>query len=142
MNEGEKVERYNLGVYYILKIINGKWKPSIICFLGAGENRYGQLLRHVNEVTPTKVSKKVLTQQLNQLISDHIVEKKRFDEVIPHVEYSLTPEGEELRKEIINLSRFGQKMAKRLSTPDNPIDIAYLYDSGTNKLPTKNPNID
>lgn len=135
------MEKYNLGVYYILKIINGKWKPSIICFLGAGENRYGQLLRHVNAVTPTKVSKKVLTQQLNQLIADHIVEKKSFDEVIPHVEYSLTPEGEALRKEIINLSRFGEQMAQKLSTPDNPIKIAYLYDSGTSKLPIKNPNI-
>lgn len=133
------MEKYNLGVYYILKIISGKWKPSIICFLGAGENRYGQLLRHVNEVTPTTVSKKVLTQQLNQLIADHIVEKKRFAEAIPHVEYSLTPAGEALRKEIINLSRFGEEMANKLSTPDKPIKIAYLYDS-TSKLPSRNPD--
>ncbi|MBB1079555.1 helix-turn-helix transcriptional regulator [Limosilactobacillus sp. STM2_1] len=136
------MEEYNLGVYYILKIINGKWKPSIICFLGAGKNRYGELLRHVNAVAPTKVSKKVLTQQLKQLMADQIIQRKDFKGDSPHVEYSLTNEGEQLRRMIIKLSKFGEKMAHQLSTPENPINILYLYDSEEGKLPLKNLNVD
>nr|WP_220484831.1 helix-turn-helix domain-containing protein [Limosilactobacillus fastidiosus] len=131
-----------MGVYYILKIINGKWKPSIICFLGAGENRYGELLRHVNTVAPTKVSKKVLTQQLKQLMADHIIQRKNFAGASPHVEYSLTNEGEKLRRMIIRLSKFGEQMAQQLTTPENPIKILYLYNSEEGKLPLRNPDID
>lgn len=130
-------EAYNLGANYVLNIINGKWKPSIICFLGAGENRYGELFRHLNETSAGRITKKVLTEQLNQLINDHVVKRTDFKTLPLHVEYSLTPDGEALRKLIIRMSQFGDQMAARVSTTTNPIKIRYSYrdDHG---LPIKN----
>ena len=43
---------------------------------------------------------------------------------------------------IIQLSKFGEQLAYQLSTPKNPINILYLYDSEEVKLQLKNPDID
>lgn len=74
-----------------LSVIGGKWKPLIIVNLDKSKKRFGQL-----DASITGISRKVLTTQLNELVSDKLVERKAFAETPPRVEYSLTVKGKEL----------------------------------------------
>ena len=101
-----------MGTNYLLKVITGKWKVSIICALGLRDYRYLELLKYENDVNHTKISKKVLTEQLNQLEKDGIVTKKSYGTIPPKVVYSLTPIGQELSENLTNLNFLGEKLAQ------------------------------
>ena len=74
---------------YGLDIFGGKWKSRIICVLAAtGTLRYGELRKEMTNITDA-----VLAATLKELISDEIVLRKSYDEIPPHVEYSLTEKG-------------------------------------------------
>ncbi|MCH4009161.1 winged helix-turn-helix transcriptional regulator [Companilactobacillus sp.] len=118
---------YHMGINLVLKIIDGKWKPSIICALGLKERRYNELLRYECEVNNTEISKKVMSEQLKQLEDDQIVERTSFGTVPPKVVYSLTEYGQELRGMMIEMSKFGEDIAKELQSDDDPITFDYSY---------------
>ena len=101
-----------MGTNYLLKVITGKWKVSIICALGLRDYRYLELLKYENDVNHTKISKKVLTEQLNQLEEDGIITKKSYGTIPPKVVYSLTTIGQELAKNLTNLNFLGEKLAQ------------------------------
>ena len=101
-----------MGTNYLLKVIAGKWKVSIICALGLKNYRYLELLKYENDVNHTKISKKVLTEQLNQLEEDGIVTKKSYGTIPPKVIYSLTTIGQELAKNLTNLNFLGEKLSQ------------------------------
>lgn len=82
------MKQYNLGIEATLEIIGGKWKALIICLLMTGVKRTSQLERSI-----TGISQKVLIQQLRELESDGLVERKVYEQMPPRVEYSLTPYG-------------------------------------------------
>ena len=74
---------------YGLGIFGGKWKSRIICVLAAaGTLRYGELRKEMTNITDA-----VLAATLKELISDEIILRKSYDEIPPHVEYSLTEKG-------------------------------------------------
>ncbi|TKA00086.1 helix-turn-helix transcriptional regulator [Bacillus thuringiensis] len=74
---------------YTLSIISGKWKVVILWHLGAeGSYRFSELQR----LFP-KISHKVLTNQLHELMEDGIIEREVYPEVPPKVEYSMTEVG-------------------------------------------------
>ena len=74
-----------------LTVIGGKWKPVIIYQLSRSNKRFGQL-----DVSIPGISRKVLTSQLNELLSDKLISRKAYAETPPRVEYSLTEKGKEL----------------------------------------------
>ena len=74
-----------------LAVIGGKWKPLIIYQLNGSNKRFGQL----DAIIP-RISRKVLTSQLNELLRDKLIERKAYSETPPRVEYSLTNKGKEL----------------------------------------------
>ncbi|WP_020529953.1 winged helix-turn-helix transcriptional regulator [Flexithrix dorotheae] len=73
---------------HAMNIIGGKWKPIIIYLLANGSMRFGKLLMF----TPT-ISKKVLTDQLKELEADGLIIRKKYAEIPPRVEYSLSDKG-------------------------------------------------
>ncbi|MBE6722843.1 winged helix-turn-helix transcriptional regulator [Caproicibacterium amylolyticum] len=74
---------------YGLKIFGGKWKSRIICVLAhKGTLRYSNLRAEMINITDA-----VLASTLKELIADKIVQRHSFDEIPPHVEYSLTTKG-------------------------------------------------
>lgn len=75
----------------ILALIGGKWSMLLLCILGDGEIRTGELARRAHGI-----SQKMLTQTLRELVRHGIVHRKDFGEVPPRVEYSLTPLGRSL----------------------------------------------
>ena len=50
---------FHMGTNYLLKVITGRWKISIICALGLKDYRYLELLKYENDVNHTKISKMV-----------------------------------------------------------------------------------
>lgn len=102
---------FHMGANYLLKVISGKWKVSIICALRAKDFRYLELLKYESQINNAEVSKKVLTEQLNQLEHDGIITKQSYGTVPPKVIYSLTTFDKELSNFLVQLNYMGEKIA-------------------------------
>ena len=75
-------------------MLGGKWKLIIIDRLRKKESiRFGFLAASINNI-----SRKVLTDQLKELVSDELVNRVQYNEIPPRVEYSLTDKGKSLCK--------------------------------------------
>src|SRR4051812_44041001 len=72
----------------LLELIGDKWTPIVLSVLGEGTKRYGEMQRHLPDV-----SKKMLTQTLLALERGGLVRRTVYAEVPPRVEYDLTPLG-------------------------------------------------
>ena len=94
----------NCPVEYTASIISNKWKVLILRDLITGTKRYNELNRSV-----VGISAKVLTQNLKDLEKDGIVARKVYPVVPPHVEYSLTEKGKELKGVLDLMKEFGIK---------------------------------
>lgn len=79
---------YRCPVELTLEIIGGKWKALILWHLSYKTLRFSQLKRRLSRVT-----QKMLTQQLRELEQDGMVHREVYPEVPPRVEYSLTELG-------------------------------------------------
>lgn len=101
-------------VDYAFKRIGGKYKGRILWYLNQMEVlRYGELLKTIVDITP-----KMLTQTLKELEEDNLIKREVFNEVPPHVEYTLTGSGYELIPIIDQLSAWGdQQLAKGNISP-------------------------
>jgi len=99
-----KEKKFNNPVELSLDIIGGKWKIQIIWRLKDGSMRYGELRRSL-----TKVTHKMLTQQLRELEQDEIINRKVYPEIPPKVEYSLTLLGESVIPVIDLLREWGEQ---------------------------------
>ena len=87
---------------YAMKVTGGKWKPIILFRLSQGINRFGVLSRSIDGI-----SKNMLTQQLRQMESNKIINRKIYAEIPPRVEYSLTTRGESLLPIFKSLADWG-----------------------------------
>jgi DNA-binding HxlR family transcriptional regulator len=108
----------NCPVGFTMNIIGGKWKPSIIYMIRTERNRYSLLLKNI-----TDISKQTLTNQLRELESDGIIERKIYAEIPPRVEYTITPYGSTLLPIIDSMSRWA---------------IEHSHFGAEKKLPIKN----
>lgn len=85
-----------------VQLIGSKWKTLIIRDLMTGSKRNAELKRSLEGI-----SQKVLTQSLNSMISDGLVERIDFQENPPHVEYRLTNLGKSLLPVIEEMRKWG-----------------------------------
>jgi DNA-binding HxlR family transcriptional regulator len=85
-----------------LKIIGGRWKLLILRELFLGIRRFGELQKSI-----TAISQRMLTQQLREMESDGIVNRKVYAEVPPKVEYSLTSLGGSLKPILFSMRDWG-----------------------------------
>ena len=97
-----------------LSLINSKWKVFILQKLQERSWRYNELKKSIDGI-----SQKVLTDNLRSLEADGLVERKIFNEKPPHVEYSLTSLGEELKPILDALYDFGLHYKKRLRSENS-----------------------
>ena len=79
----------NCPVISLLLMLQGKWKFQIIYELCIRDHiRFGELRKNIEGITNT-----MLTSSLRELERDGLVSRMQFNEIPPHVEYSLTEIG-------------------------------------------------
>lgn len=102
---------YGCGIGPAFEVIGGKWKAVILWELHGQARRFGELKRLVSGIT-----EKMLIQQLREMELDGLVDRKVFQEVPPHVEYSATKLGESLNAALGPLADWGDRYARRLDS--------------------------
>nr|WP_045728386.1 helix-turn-helix domain-containing protein [Xanthomonas sp. GPE 39] len=75
----------------ILSHVTSRWGVLVLVALSKGTHRFGDLRRSLEGV-----SEKMLSQTLHALEADGFVQRTAYPVVPPHVEYTLTPLGEEM----------------------------------------------
>lgn len=116
---------YQIGVEATLDVIGGKWKPIILCHLGNGPIRTGELKRKM-----PKITSKMLTQELRELEADDIVHREVYQQVPPKVVYSLTTEGKTLRQLLIDMSDWGERRVAKMQQDGQSVKLLSADHSG------------
>jgi len=83
----------------ILRHVTSRWGVLVLVALLAGTHRFSQLRRKIGGV-----SEKMLAQTLDWLEGDGLVLRVSQPVVPPHVEYTLTPLGEEVARRMEDLT--------------------------------------
>lgn len=96
----------------LLELIGDRWTPIVLYVLGGGTKRYGEMQRHLPDV-----SKKMLTQTLRALEEAGLLRRTVYAEVPPKVEYDLTGLGRAFLEPVTALCRWAT---------DHPDELAAL----------------
>jgi len=84
-------EFQSCGVYVVVNMIAGKWKPLILHELFRNSERFSNLWRMM-----PRVSKKVLIEQLKQMEKDELIVREERSGFPPEVYYRLSDKGRSL----------------------------------------------
>jgi DNA-binding HxlR family transcriptional regulator len=85
-------------------IIGSKWTAIIVHDLSEGPRRFSELERACPGISP-----RTLSERLDMLERQSIVERESYPESPPRVEYALTPKGQALLPIIDAMSAFGHE---------------------------------
>lgn len=108
----DKIENgdFNCEKELTLSVISGKWKVVIIWHLGQKDYyRFNEL----QKLFP-KITHKILSNQLKELIEDGIIHREAYPVVPPKVEYSLTSLGKSLLPIIDMMYEWGKVRMEEL----------------------------
>ena len=83
----------------VLKHVTSRWGVLLLVALSDGTHRFSDLRRKVSGI-----SEKMLAQTLQWLEDDGFVQRVSYPVVPPHVEYSLTPLGQEITVRVAALA--------------------------------------
>ena len=83
----------------VLKHVTSRWGVLILVALRDGTHRFSDLRRKMGGV-----SEKMLAQSLQWLEQDGFINRVAYPVVPPHVEYSLTPLGEQVSEKVAALA--------------------------------------
>lgn len=85
--EGMLLQLVNVKIYFYIATLLSVY--VIICVLATlGTLRYSELRKEMGNITDA-----VLASALKDLITNGIIERQSFDEILPRVEYSLSERG-------------------------------------------------
>lgn len=95
----------NCPVHRTLELLSGKWRTHIIYELCKHSTmRFGELKKAYPNITNT-----MLTNTLRDLEGLGIIHREQFNEIPPHVEYSLTEKGKALLPVFFEISKWGEE---------------------------------
>lgn len=83
----------------VLRRLTSRWGVLVLIALQPGTQRFSDLRRKIGGV-----SERMLAQTLQWLEADGMVERKAYRIVPPHVEYTLTPLGQEAAAKVQDLA--------------------------------------
>ena len=110
VKEGILTKDGNCPVTPLLVMLQGKWKSLIMYELCIYETvRFSQLKKDLPDITNT-----MLTKSLRELEDDGLIKREQFNEIPPHVEYSLTEMGKDLLPVFYSIMNWGFKHEKEL----------------------------
>jgi len=90
-----------------LGYIGGRWKTVILYILDNRTLRFGEI-----SVRIPAISRKVLTEQLKELVRDGLISRKKFNETPPRVEYCITEFGKSLKNVLAQMEKWGREIEK------------------------------
>lgn len=93
----------------ILNHVCSRWGVLVLVVLLDGMHRFSELRRKIGGV-----SEKMLSQTLQSLEQDGFVDRRALPVVPPHVEYSLTPMGEEIALQVDGLTTWIEQNLTRI----------------------------
>ncbi len=99
------------------KTLIGKWKPLLLWHMSISVHRFSDIKRCIPNASP-----KMITQQLRELESDGLINRKVYPVVPPKVEYSLTDYGKTAIPLLLQFKNWGVnhlKMNSVKTTNDN-----------------------
>ena len=85
-----------------LDVIGEPWSPLVLRDVWVGLNRFDQIQADL------KISRKVLTERLNHLVDEGVLERHPYDQR-PRYEYRLTQKGAELVDLLMVMTRWGDR---------------------------------
>lgn len=94
----------------VLKHITSRWGVLVLIALEGRTLRFSQIRRMIGGV-----SERMLAQTLQWLERDGMVDRVAFDVVPPHVEYSLTPLGQEAAEKVRSLADWIETSLPRIA---------------------------
>lgn len=100
---------YECAFEFALSLVSGKWKGLILWYLKDGTLRYGELKKHLGNIT-----QKMLTQTLRELEKDGLITRKVYPVVPPKVEYTITPYGQKLIPIFESFQRWGEEVGAQI----------------------------
>lgn len=103
----------------VLKHVTSRWGVLVLIALQSGTHRFSDLRRKIGGV-----SERMLAQTLQWLENDGFVIRRAFPVVPPHVEYNLSPLGEEVAEKVRELADWIEVNFPRVAQnwKDEPID--------------------
>lgn len=96
-------KKINCPMTATLHYIAGRWKCIILFFLTRNPRRFGEIAARI-----PAVSKKVLTQQLRELETDGLIQRREFKGTRSRVEYALTDFGKSLLPVLTAMAAWGK----------------------------------
>jgi len=94
----------------LLLMLQGRWKSQLMYELCMYDTvRFGQLKKDLPGITNT-----MLTKALRELEEDGLISREQFNEIPPHVEYSLTQMGRDLLPVFYTIMNWGFRYEDRL----------------------------
>ncbi len=102
----------------LIDVIARKWSLFILNVIGNNQSlRFNEIMGKLNGISPT-----TLSETLEKLVGLGLLKRDAYDETPPRVEYSLTPEGADLRNTITPLLLWAaRKDPVRGMDPDCPV---------------------
>ena len=98
-------ENGNCPVMPVVTMLQGKWKLQVIYeLIIQSPMRFGELRKALSGITNT-----MLTNVLRDLEADGLVDRIQYNEIPPHVEYSLTDKGRDLLPVYYAITDWGLK---------------------------------
>ena len=98
-------ESGNCPVTPVITMLQGKWKLQVIYeLIIQSPMRFGELRKALSGITNT-----MLTNVLRDLEADGLVDRIQYNEIPPHVEYSLTDKGRDLLPVFYAITNWGLK---------------------------------
>ena len=104
-------KEYRCAMVLTIDLVGGKWKSMILWIISGRTVRFNALRRELHGIT-----QKMLTQQLRELETDGLLNRKVYAEVPPKVEYTLTEQAKKLLPVLEQLCEWGKKYADENQT--------------------------
>ncbi|MDJ1473796.1 winged helix-turn-helix transcriptional regulator [Xanthocytophaga flava] len=92
-----------------LEVLNGRWKLQILIALLNGKRRFKEIAREIEGI-----SDRMLSKELKELETNHLVTRVVIDAFPPVVEYTATTHAESLHKVIYALKEWGYYHRKEI----------------------------
>jgi DNA-binding HxlR family transcriptional regulator len=86
-----------------LDIVGDRWTPLIVRDVALGISRFDAIQRNLG------VSRKVLTQRLQNLLDHEVIARTAYQDNPPRFDYTLTEKGNDLAMVVLALQQFGDR---------------------------------